>query len=280
MGLRINQNIEAMNAYRNLSGTEGRLSKSLEKLSSGLRINRAADDAAGLAISESLRSQINGFKVATRNAQDGISLLQTAEGALGETTSLLQRIRDLAVQASNIGANDTSARDAIGREVTQALSEIDRIASATVFGSKTLLDGSNAAGFTFHVGFNGSTYNQMNVTISGMSSGALGLDSTTIVAAITGVSASTSLASIDSAISSVTTTRSSLGAYQNRLESTISNLGVAVENLSASESRIRDTDMAQEMTNFSKLQILQQAGTAMLAQSNQLPQGVLSLLQR
>ena len=278
MGLRINTNVEAFNAYRNLSATESKLSKSLEKLSSGLRINRAADDAAGLAISEGLKSQVNGFKVASRNAQDGISLLQTAEGALSETTNLLQRVRDLAVQASNVGGNDSAARDAIGREVTQALSEIDRIASATVFGSKNLLDGSETAGFTFHVGYNGSSYNQLNVAISGQSSAALGLVSATIVAAITGTGAAAALTSIDAALTSVTTTRSTLGAYQNRLESTISNLGVAVENLSASESRIRDTDMAQEMTNFSKLQILQQAGTAMLAQSNQLPNGVLGLL--
>jgi flagellin len=278
MGLRINTNTEAFNAYRNLNATGGQLSKSLEKLSSGLRINRAADDAAGLSISENLKSQVNGFKVATRNAQDGISLLQTAEGALNETTSLLQRVRDLTVQASNNGANDQDARDAIGREVTQALGEIDRIASATVFGSKNLLDGSVSGGFTFHVGYNGSSYNQLNVSISAMSSGALNLTSSTVVASITGSNASAALASIDAAIKTVTTQRSNLGAYQNRLESTISNLGVSVENLSASQSRIRDTDMAEEMTNFSKLQILQQAGTAMLAQSNQLPNGVLSLL--
>jgi flagellin len=279
MGLRINTNVEAFNAYRNLTGTESNLSKSLEKLSSGLRINRAADDAAGLSISENLKSQVNGFKVASRNAQDGISLLQTAEGALNETTSLLQRVRDLAVQASNSGANDQAARDAIGREVEQALNEIDRISSATVFGSKNLLDGSESGGFTFHVGYDGSNFNQINVNIGGMSSAALlGGAAADLVAAITGAGASSALASIDAALKEVTTTRSTIGSYQNRLESTISNLGVAVENLSASMSRIRDTDMAEEMTNFSKLQILQQAGTAMLAQSNALPQGVLGLL--
>ncbi len=278
MGLRINQNIEAMNSYRNLSGTSSMLAKSLEKLSSGLRINRAADDAAGLSISENLRSQINGFKVASRNAQDGISLIQTAEGALNETTSLLQRVRDLTVQASNSGVNDQAARDAIGREVTQALAEIDRIASATVYGSKNLLNGTTPAGFTFHVGFNGATFNQLNVAIGNQSATALGLTSATIVAAITGTNASAALASIDAALTAVTTTRSTLGSFQNRLESTVSNLSVAIENLAASESRIRDVDMAQEMTNFSKLQILQQAGTSMLAQSNSLPQGVLQLL--
>ena len=279
MGLQINTNIEAMNAYRNLSNTQGSLSKSLERLSSGLRINRAADDAAGLSISENLRSQINGFKRASANAQDGISLIQTTEGALAETTSLLQRVRDLAVQAANTGANDTAARNAISGEVVQSLAEIDRISSATVFGSKNLLDGSNTAGFTFHVGFNGSAYNQLNVKVGSMSSGALGLTVLAVTGKITTGDA-TLLATIDSALSTVTSTRSTLGAYQNRLESTISNLGVAVENLSASESRIRDTDMAEEMTNYSKQQILQQAGTAMLAQANSLPNSVLSLLKQ
>jgi flagellin len=278
MGLRINNNTEATNAYRNLNNTQSSLSKSLERLSSGLRINRAADDAAGLSISENLKSQVNGFKVATSNAQDGISLIQTAEGALNETTNLLQRVRDLTVQASNTGANDQAARDAIGREVTQSLNEIDRIASATVYGSKSLLDGSSSAGFTFHVGFDGGSYNAINVTVGKMSSASLGLVTATVVGAITGGTASAQLTNIDAALKSVTKTRSDLGSYQNRLESTISNLGVAVENLSASQSRIRDTDMAAEMTNFSKQQILQQAGTAMLAQANQLPNGVLSLL--
>jgi flagellin len=279
MGLRINQNIEAMNAYRNLGATQGSLSKSLERLSSGLRINRAADDAAGLSISENLRSQVSGFKVASRNAQDGISLLQTAEGALSETTTLLQRVRDLAVQASNTGANDQAARDAIGREVTQALNEVDRIASSTVYGSKTLLNNSETLGFTFHVGYSGASNNAINVSIGSQSAASLGMAATTVAAGLTGTAAATWLATIDAAIKSVTTTRSTLGSYQNRLESTISNLGVSIENLAASESRIRDTDMAQEMTNFSKQQILQQAGTAMLSQANSLPQSVLQLLQ-
>jgi len=268
-----------MDSYRNLSNTSGSLAKSLQRLSSGLRINSAADDAAGLSISEGLKSQINGFKQASQNAQDGISLIQTAEGALNETTSLLQRVRDLTVQASNSGANDQASRDAIGREVTQALAEVDRISSATVYGSKSLLDGTQAtAGLTFHVGYNGSSYNQINVTIANMDSSSLGLTSSTIVAAVTGTNAAAALASIDTAIATVTSTRSSLGSYQNRLSSTISNLGVAVENLSASNSRITDTDMASEMTNFSKEQILQQAGTSMLAQANSLPSSVLTLL--
>jgi flagellin len=276
MGLRINTNVEAFNAYRNLTGTSNQLSKSLERLSSGLRINRAADDAAGLSISENLKSQINGFKQASSNAQDGISLLQTAEGALNETTNLLQRVRDLTVQAANSGANDQAARDAIGKEVTQALNEIDRIASATVFGNKNLLDNSQSGGFTFHVGYNGATYNQINVKVGAMSTGALKLSS--IANTITGTNAASALASIDAAITNVASVRSDIGSYQNRLESTISNLGVAVENLSASRSRIVDTDMASEMTQFSKLQILQQAGTSMLGQANGLGQSVLGLL--
>jgi flagellin len=225
-----------------------------------------------------LKSQINGFKVATRNAQDGISLLQTAEGALSTTTALLQRVRDLTVQAANTGANDQSARDAIGSEVSQDLIEIDRIASATVFGSKNLLDGSAAGGFTFHVGYSAASYNQLNFTIAGMSAAALGL--TGLAAAITGTNSTSALASIDAALTNVTSVRSKLGAVQNRLEYTIGNLGVAVENLSASNSRITDADMAQEMTAFTKQQILQQAGTAMLGQANKLPQSVLALLQQ
>lgn len=278
MGLKINTNIDALTSYRNLSTTEAKLSKSLTRLSSGLRINSAADDAAGLSIATNLGSQVSGFRVAMRNAQDGISLLQTADGALTETTNLLQRVRDLTVQAANVGANDQNARDAIGEEVRQALNEMDRIASATVYGSKTLLDGNSVTngGFTFHVGYSGATYNQLNLSISAMCVSALGLAS--ITATITSTNAAAALASLDSALSRVTSVRSTIGAFQNRLQSTVANLGVASENLQSSQSRIQDTDMAEEMTNFSKLQILQQAGTAMLAQANQLPQGVLGLL--
>jgi flagellin len=278
MALTVNTNIDAMNAYRNLNQTSNQLSTSLERLSSGLRINSAADDAAGLSISQNLQSQIGGFKVATQNAQDGINLLQTADGALTETTNLLQRVRDLTVQASNVGANDQASRDAIGSEVTQALNEIDRIASATVFGSQNLLDGSSSAGFTFQVGYSGASYNQINIKIGGMSSGALSLTASSLVSTITGTNAASALASIDAALTAVTSARSNLGAYENRLSSTIANLGVAVQNLTATQSSIQDTDMASEMTNFSKLQILQQAGTAMLSQANSLPSGILQLL--
>ena len=272
MGLRINQNIGAINAYRNLSATDNQLSKSLEKLSSGFRINRAADDAAGLVISESLRSQIGGLKVATRNAQDGVSLVQTAEGALTEVHSMLQRMRDLAVQASN-GTNSSEARTAANAEVTALKAAINDIATKTTFNGKTLLN--DVETIAFQVGANaGET---LSVSLQSMQTGDLGTGITAIDLS-TQAGASAAITSLDGAISEVSTFRATLGAAQNRLEHTVANLGVAVENLSASESRIRDTDMAQEMVAFTRAQILTQAGTAMLAQANQSSQGVLQLL--
>jgi flagellin len=408
MGLRINQNIAAMNAYRNLSSTDTQMSKSLEKLSSGFRINRAADDAAGLSISEGLRAQTGGLKVAVRNAQEGISVVQTAEGALTETHSILQRMRDLSVQAANTGSQDTSARQAAQTEFNQLNSELDRIGTTTSFGKSKLLDGSfgkqpaaatgaqvnasaaaaltgtdnlditlgdsagtpaatavsvamtntgadaaagkftsNGTGAramqealqkdidanastqgkvkaavsydaltdkmqvsitrtdasatdpklsvggsagtalgvptttsaptgtaaTFQVGANNTTADKITVSIGKVDSTSLNTSSVDLVN-----NAAASIDTIDAAISSVSTTRANLGAYQNRFEHAINNLNVAVENLSASESRIRDTDMAQEMVNFTKSQILSQAGTSMLAQANQAPQSVLKLL--
>ena len=441
MGLRINQNIAAMNSYRNLSVTDGQMSKSLEKLSSGFRINRAADDAAGLSISEGLRSQVGGLKVAVRNAQDGISVVQTAEGALTEVHSILQRMRDLGVQASNSGSQDVAAREAAQTELTNLNSELDRIGKTTSFGASKLLDGSfgkqgakvsnnqvdlttlnpgtvteaattkvvlgtadgtvnsdvqnidltqntfkagttytndaagaaklqdnlqkdidaNAAlkgkvkatvqydaltnkssvsisktsadgtsndllnladdstaaplatsalkqlgftqavgagaldvtngaganlrsygtananstgsGGTFQVGANNTTNDKIDVSIGKIDSSALNTTSIDLVNNAAGA-----IDTIDSAIKTVSTTRANLGAYQNRFEHAINNLNVTVENLSASESRIRDTDMAQEMMSFTRSQILSQAGTSMLSQANQSAQGVLSLL--
>ena len=267
MSLRVNTNIAAMNAYRNLSVTEGNLGKSLEKLSSGFRINRAADDAAGLVNSESLRSQIGGLKVASRNAQDGISVAQTAEGALNEVTSILQRMRDLSVQRANTGGNSATAMSALDQEYTALASEIGRIGTSATFNGNTLLSGAYSG--DFQVGANTGETVTLNLTGANLGS----------VASSLGTLAS-SLASVDAAIATVSTVRGGLGAFQNRLEHTIANLGVATENLSASESRIRDTDMAQEMTAFSRSQILSQAGTAMLAQANQSSQGVLSLLRQ
>ena len=394
MALSINTNVAALNAYRNLNTTQNDLSKSLEKLSSGFRINRAADDAAGLAISEGMRSQIGGIKMGVRNAQDGISLVQTAEGALNETHSILQRMRDLSVQAANSGGLNTEAKTNIQTEIKQLNSELSRIADTTKFNGKALLSGAYTG--SFQVGANvgetidvavgqnmsalglktsgldvsapeGAGYikglaqlsttapaalaagvigaagswtaatrtltftvdggaNQL-VDVTGVTDGAglaaaintanlgvtakwdgagagLTLGSAKAFTAVAGgagapvlgtVAAATvpqiaandllasgankAITAIDSAITKVSTTRSDLGAVQNRFEHTINNLNVAVENLTASESRIRDTDMASEMISFTRSQILSQAGTAMLAQAKSIPQGVLQLLQ-
>ncbi|MRH30044.1 flagellin [Microbacterium sp. SYP-A9085] len=383
MGMQINTNVSALNAYRNLASTQNDLSKSLEKLSSGLRINRAADDAAGLAISEGLRSQVNGLNVAARNAQDGISVIQTAEGSLTEVHSILQRLRDLSVQAGN-DSNNAKSREAITSEATQLVSELGRIGDATNFNGIKLLDGS--ANLTFQVGANGDAASQIGVNLSSanvkgiaasLSVGSGGaqfdvLTPTTVTGAQafsitnadgststvnvtlgaagtyktvqdvadalnssgsfngslnarvndsnqlvvssltgasvvgggtagtdatsgTGFSASTQIAAgsldfssatgaaaaitlIDTQITSISGARADLGAIQNRFESTINSLNVSAENLSAAESRIRDTDMASEMVKFTAKNILSQAGTAMLAQANQANQGVLQLL--
>ena len=258
MSLRINQNTDAFNSYRNLSVTQGQLSKSLEKLSSGFRINRAADDAAGLAISEGLRSQVGGLKVAVRNAQDGISVAQTAEGALTEVHSMLQRMNDLAVQYNN-GTQNTDSQAALQAEFDALTAEIDRVQNTTQFNGVALF---NNASVDFQVGV--TPTDVLSVDLSGsVDTTALDItDNTTVTDAITATS----------------TLRGNLGAVQNRFEHTINNLNVAVENLSASESRIRDTDMASEMVNFTRANILSQAGTAMLAQANQAPQSVLQLL--
>jgi flagellin len=379
MGMSVNTNISAMNAYRNLSSTNNSMNKSLERLSSGFRINRAADDAAGLAISEGLRSQIGGITQAVRNTQDGVSVVQTAEGGLNETTSILQRMRDLAVQAGN-DTNDTNSRLAISAETTALSKELDRIAGSTSFNNVKLLDGNykaksfqvgygtgatdtisvdvvstganaayssfangqantTAAAATFKVGATGPTVTtaalvvskdanniatQLNAdanfksafTASVDSKGGLvvkaldssltgslvisgaglagtatataqGAGSGGFAAADLGVgalmldtaaNATASIDAIDKAIKAVSTSRANLGALQNRFEHTINNLNTTNENLTASESRIRDTDMAQEMTNFTRSQVLTQAGTSMLAQANQSTQSILKLL--
>jgi flagellin len=275
MGLRIQNNVEAFNAHRQLTGTAAKAAKSMEKLSSGYRINRAADDAAGLAISEKMRSQIGGLDQAQRNAQDGVSLVQTAEGALNEVHSMLQRVRDLKVQYDN-GTLDTSDKTAIVAEVKQLASEITDIRTKTSFNGIKLLDGSggSAGSISFQVGANGGE------TIAVATKDVAGASGT---GSIDGVSDTTSwdavaISDIDAAINNISSIRSDFGAVQNRLEHRLNNLATYQENLVASESRIRDVDMASEMVNFTKLQILQQAGTSMLAQANQAPQGVLSLL--
>ena len=270
MSLRIQNNLEAFNAHRQLTQTSDMQAKSMEKLSSGFRINRASDDAAGLAISSKLRAQVSGLDQAGRNAQDAISLVQTAEGAMAEVHSMLQRVRDLAVQFNN-GTLSTSDKVAITDEVSQMQAEIERIGSDTKFNGITLLTG--ASSITFQIGADsGQTLTVSGVQLYG-TAGSERVDST-----IFSFSGTVSLSSIDEAIENISNARSTFGAVQNRLEHTINNLGTLQENTQAAESRIRDVDMAKEMVNFTKLNILQQAGTAMLAQANQSSQGVLSLL--
>jgi flagellin len=273
--MQINTNVSALNAYRNLSNTQNDVSKSLEKLSSGLRINRAADDAAGLAISEGLRSQVNGLNVAARNAQDGISVIQTAEGALTEVHSILQRVRDLTAQGAN-DSNNAKSREAIQTEINALGDELTRIADSTNFNGIKLMSGGTT--LTFQVGAGAvAAEDQISVALTDFDT--LGADIKALGATMTNAATyGAALAGIDTQIQAVSTARAGYGALQNRFESTINSLNVSAENLAAAESRIRDTDMASEMVKFTSANILSQAGTAMLAQANQANQGVLQLL--
>jgi len=268
----VQHNLTAMNTNRQLGITTGDLAKTTEKLSSGYRINRASDDAAGLSISEKMRSQIRGLDKASSNAQDGISAIQVAEGALNEAHEILQRMNELATQAAN-DTNTSTDRTAIQAEITQLISEIDRIQSTTQFNTMNLLDGT----FTdkkLQVGaLEGQT---IDISIEDMSAASIGVSSVSVA---DHASASAAMTSVQAAIEQVSEQRSALGAIQNRLEHTIKNLDTTSENTSAAESRIRDVDMAEEMVTFSKNNILQQAGQSMLAQANQATQGVLNLLQ-
>ena len=290
MGFTINTNTASNNAYRNLTLNQNAQSKSLEKLSSGLRINRAADDAAGLAISEGLKNQVSGMTQAARNAQDGISVIQTAEGALTEVHSILNRVRDLAVQAGN-DSNNGDSRTAISTEVAALGKELSRIGSSTNFNGISLLSAtpaedaaSGAAGLlSFQIGAGGTAGNDqisvklVNVKDIGDKVTALAAEGFKSAAAVEG--ATGTIQALDGHIKTISGARSELGASQNRLESTIKSLNVSIENLSAAGSRIRDTDMASEMANFTRSQILSQAGTAMLSQANQMNSGVMQLLQ-
>jgi flagellin len=264
MSLRINSNVDAIAAHRHLSATSDAISQSMERLSSGLRINKAADDAAGLGISEKMRSQIRGLAQAQRNIQDGVSMVQTAEGNLDEVHSILQRVRELAVQYRN-GSLSAAGKGAIQSEVDQLSQEITRIGSSAVFNGVSLLSGSSSV--TFQVGANDNE--TIAISFSNLA---------TAVGSAYSNMATASLAAIDAAVDAVSAMRSGLGAVQNRLEHALSVTGVYQENLTSAESRIRDVDMAEEMVTLTKNQILQQAGTAMLAQANQAPQSVLSLL--
>ncbi|GIN85250.1 flagellin [Heyndrickxia sporothermodurans] len=268
----INHNIAALNTHRQLSIGTASAQKNMEKLSSGMRINRAGDDAAGLAISEKMRAQVRGLDQASRNAQDGISLIQTAEGALNETHSILQRMRELAVQASNDTNDDTNDRAAIKTEVEQLEKELTRINNDTTFNGKKVFG--SGTSFNIHIGAD-SNSEQLSIESEKVDAATL---------KVSGISASVATGSkdaidtVNSAINQVSTFRAKLGAWQNRLEHTINNLNNTSENISAAESRIRDVDMAKEMMDFTKNNILTQASQAMLAQANQQPQGVLQLL--
>ena len=280
MSLRIQTNVEAFNAHRYLQQSSDNMAKSMEKLSSGYRINRAADDAAGLGISEKMRGQIGGLAQAQRNVQDGISQIQTAEGALSEVHSMLQRVRDLKVQYEN-GTNDTNDQQSIAAEVSQIGKEVSSILTDTKFNGTAVF--SNAESFqvgagegeTIAVASAALALSTNNAAAGGLSEmTVLGLSTTTVSTAFDTMSIDT----IDTMIKNVSTQRGTYGAVQNRLEHRLTNLATYQENLTAAESRIRDVDMADEMTKFTKLNILQQAGTSMLAQANQAPQNVLSLL--
>lgn len=274
MPLRINNNIASMSAQKNLTAATNKLGGSFEKLSSGLRITKAADDAAGLAISERMRAQITSLGQASRNSSDGISLVQSAEGALNEISSILNRMRELAVQSSN-GTFSTSDQDTLDAELQELVSEIDRISQATEFNGISLLDGTTST-LDIQVGSGTDTsVDQISITLDSARTSALTIDSLDIGS---GGSTSTAITNIDSAITEVARIRGALGASQNRLSSTLNNLAVATENLAAAESQIRDVDVAFETSKLTRNSIVQQAAISILAQANVQPQAALSLL--
>ena len=282
--MRINHNISSMIGQNSLHTQQMSLGKSLEKLSTGLRINRASDDAAGLSVSESLRSKIRGMDRASSNAEDGIALVQIAEGATGEINNILQRMRELSIQSST-DTMTTTERSYTNKEFGQLMSEITRISSSASYNGMTLLDGasgsfgvSGGSSSVLHIGSGSSaSVDRVSITVNSMTLGALGLNATT-TAVSTATSALSSLSLIDAAIKSVGTMRSDMGAYVNRLEFAVSNLSNQIYNTQDAESRIRDVDFAKETTEFTRAQILTQSATSMLAQANQVPQGVLALL--
>ena len=264
----INTNISSLNAQRNLAGSANALSSAMSRLSSGLRVNSAKDDAAGLAIAERMNTQSRGMNVAVRNANDAISLAQTAEGALGSISNNLQRMRELAVQAAN-GTNNTSDVAALSQEFSALLAENARVATATTFNNTAVIA---STAFTFQVGANNATDNQITITGSSYTG--------TAVTFTTATGAMSAMTALDADINTVTTARAAWGAAQNRMDSVITNLRSSAENSASARGRIMDADYAQETANLSRAQVLQQAGTAMVAQANQIPQGVLALLRQ
>ena len=281
--MRIQHNITALNAHRNLSNNNSSVGKNLEKLSSGYKINRAGDDAAGLAISEKMRAQITGLETAQKNANDGVSLVQTAEGALTEVHSMLNRMVELSTQSAN-GTYSSTNRAEMQKEIVALRKEIDRISNTANFNGTSLFN-NGTQGIAIHAGETSKTANQITITLKAMSASSMAdsnnntVNLTTDVNISTATQAQASIDKINKAIDIISSMRSDFGALQNRLEHTINNLGVQTENLSAAESRIRDVDMAKEMMAYTKNNILVQASQAMLAQANQVPQGVLQLLQ-
>jgi len=277
----INTNLASLNAQRNLSGTQGQLSTAIQRLSSGLRVNSAKDDAAGLAIANRMDAQARGMNVAIRNANDGISLSQVAEGALGKVSDMLQRMRELAVQSAN-ATNTAADRLSLNAEYRQLGDEIDRTLQSTRFNGQAILAG-DAGGLSFQIGANSATTDRLSITTSNMAANpsiAAVSVSTSMISGTTGGTATAAISTIDAALDTVNAERATYGAVQNRFEAVIANLQIASENQTAARSRIVDADFAKETAALTRAQILQQAGTAMLAQANQVPQQVLQLLQR
>jgi flagellin len=272
MALRVNTNVEAINVHNNLLLTNNKVADSLKRLSSGKRINSAKDDASGLAVANNFRAKISSMRVASQNATEANSMLQVADGAYSKITDILVRMRDLATQAAS---DQTEQRDKLNTEFTALQSEIDRIAGSTKYGNMTLTSGSPT--YTFQVGSGTGGDDRLALSFTAVSTGALAIGTSAIT---TAAAASNAMGAIDSALSSMNTYMASVGAYQNRLQYTMENLAVSIENYSASESAIRDADMAYEMTNFTRNQILQQTGIAMLSQANQAPQQIMQLIGR
>lgn len=277
MSLRINTNVAALNAYNNLSANQNKLDNAFSQLSSGLRINKAADDASGLAISQGLTSQINGLTQAVSNAQDATNVAQIADGALGTSQDILQRMRTLVVQAGNSGTQDTNSLADIQAEMKSLGDQLDKISTQTAFGGKTLLDGTYNG--TFQVGANGGETVSLDLSTADFKAATLGVDSTAIDVTATGFDSTTALTALDTAIGTVSTARASIGATQNQLSYTVTNLNTAITNVTASRSNLTDADLATQVTMMTQQQILTSAATSVLAQANSAPQAILKLLQ-
>jgi flagellin len=275
MAISVVTNVASLRAQRNLNKTANAMTGHIEKLSSGLRINKAGDDAAGSAISSQLTAQEQGLKQASRNANDGVSLIQTAEGALNEMTGMVQRMRELAVQASNEGTMDTTERGYLDQEFQLLESELNRVVNVTEYNGQKLVDGSVSTGVSFQVGMNNTANDRISVSIANSGSTNLGLNDEVLTSS---TGAQKAIAALDTALQTINTSRGTLGATQNRLEATMSNLSIMHENTASANSRIKDVDVAEESAAFTRSQILSQAGTSMLAQANSLPQSALSLI--